>query len=186
MHAYLNLRSAAALFSTSLLSGCFVSVVPVIPTGAAVLPIDHKITLCVDAPDDCFDMEVAGDGYRTLADASVEESGAARFSPLAQIEERQIYLMEAHDLGENAYTFLVARRRAPDEGSAGTMQLALIDCSDLDETQRDAFLTAGGVINDGWGEECIPPDLDTLNAVILATYSDAFADEAWWTAGGAD
>lgn len=186
MHAYLKLRSVAALIGASLLSGCFVSVVPIIPTGAAVLPIDHRITLCVDAPDDCFDMEVSGDGYRTLADANIEETGAARFSPLAQIRGQQIYLMEAHDLEDNAFTFLVARRRVPDEESAGTMQLALIDCGDLDQTQRDAFLAAGGMINDGWVEECIPPDLDTLSTAIIATYSDSFADEAWWAEGGAD
>lgn len=186
MHAFTTLRGAAAMLSASLLSGCFVSLEPIIPAGAAVLPIDHKITLCVEAPDDCFDMRVDGDGYRTLEDASADESGVARFSPLVQIQGKQIYLMEAHDLDENLHTFLVARRRTPDEVSAGTMQLALIVCSDLNQAQRETFLSAGGQIGDGWGEECIPPDLPTLNSAILAAYSDAFADEAWWAAGGAD
>lgn len=186
MHAQTTIRGATALLCTALLSGCFVSVEPIIPAGATVLPIDHKITLCVDAPDDCFDMQVEGDGYRTLSDVSGEESGAARFSPLAQIQGQQIYLIEAHDLEDDAYTFLAARRRTPDEESAGTVQLALIVCSDLNDAQRAAFVEAGGEIRDGWGDECIPPDLETLKAAILAAYSDDFADDTWWAAGGAD
>jgi len=174
------------LAACGLLGACFVSDDPLIPQGEAVLPIDHSLTLCPDGPDQCFDMQVVGDGYVIGPDQQNDESGAARFSPLVQIDGRQIFLLEAHDSEDDVYSYLVARRRSIDEVSDADMDLALVVCSDLTELQISAFEAAGGEVSSGFGSGCRAPDLATLKTTLRQAYRDQFSDEAWWAEGGAD
>lgn len=177
-------RTLLAVICAAWLGGCFVSEAPLIPEGEAVLLGDSNITLCIDAPDDCFEMEISRDGYKTLPVGHQDTPAQIRFSPLLQINEQQIFVVEALDLEDQTYTFVVARQRTPDTQSAGNVQLALVSCGDLNEVQRTTFIAAGGHIRDGWGVECTPPDLDTLNTALISVYHDQLADEAWWAAGG--
>lgn len=179
-------RIPAIFCAAGLLTACFVSDDPLIPDGAAVLPVDHVLTLCPDRPDKCISMQVEGDRYVTAPDADPDDRGAARFAPLMQVEGRQIYLLEAHDTDEDRFTYLVARRTSLDANSTADMDLALVTCSDLTAAQEADFLAAGGTINAGWGGECQAPDLHTLSATLRQVYGDQFADEAWWAEGGAN
>jgi hypothetical protein len=169
-----------------LLTACYVSDDALIPAGEAVLPMDHGLTLCPDQPDNCVSMHVDGDGYVTAPDADPDETGAARFYPLTQVDGRQIFLLEAHDTEDAAFTYLVARRASADAAGSADMELALVTCSDLTEAQETAFLAAGGSISAGWGSECRAPDLQTLTATLREVYREKLADETWWAEGGAD
>lgn len=179
-------RNSVSLAALGLLSACYVSDVALIPDGEAVLPLDHGLTLCPDRPDNCVPLSVQGDTYVTAPDADPDETGAARFSPLAQVNGRQIFLLEAHDTGDDTFTYLVARRRSPDAAGVADLDLALVSCDDLSSAQSAAFVQAGGQVNAGWGGECRAPDLQTLTSTLRAVYETRFADEDWWAQGGAD
>lgn len=181
-----NAKIPAILSAAGLLAACYVSDDPLIPDGAAVLPVDHVLTLCPDRPDTCVSMQVEGDRYVTAPEADPDDSGAARFAPLMQVEGRQIYVLEAHDTEDDKFTYLVARRTSLDANRTADMDLALVTCSDLTPAQEADFLAAGGVINAGWGGECRAPDLQTLTATLRQVYAEQFADEAWWAEGGAN
>lgn len=179
-------RISTILCAAGLLTACYVSDEALIPDGAAVLPMDHGLTLCPDRPDNCVSMHVEGDRYVTAPDADPDESGAARFYPLTQVDGRQIFLLEAHDTEDDAFTYLVARRTSLDSNSKADMDLALVTCSDLTEEQETEFLAAGGSVSSGWGSECRAPDLETLATTLRSVYAAQFADEDWWAEGGAD
>ena len=181
-----HLRLPVMLGAAGLLTACYVSDEALIPAGTAVLPVDHVLTLCPDGPDKCFSMQVEGDRYVTAPDADPDETGAARFVPLTQVDGRQIYLLEAHDTGDDNFSYLVARRTSLDANRAADMDIALVSCGDLSPAQEAEFLAAGGVISSGWGSECRAPDLQTLTATLREAYRAKFADEAWWAEGGAD
>jgi len=176
----------AILCAAGLLTACYVSDKTLIPEGEAVLPMDHGLTLCPDRPDNCVTMHVQGDRYVTAPDADPDETGAARFYPLTQVNGRQIFLLEAHDTEDDAFTYLVARRTAADAEGIADMDLALVTCGDLSKEQETEFLAAGGDISAGWGSECRAPDLPTLATTLRTVYAADFADEAWWAEGGAD
>ena len=174
-----------AFAASSLLGGCFVSETPLIPHGHTVLPKDHGITLCVDGPDDCINMVVEGDGYATPA-TDEGEPAAARFAPLMQVNGRQVFLLEAHDTDDGAYTYLVARKRSNTTEGPSDLELALISCDDLTEPQRVSFESRGGIIRGGWGDECIAPNLETLITTVREAYAESLGDEAWWAQGGTE
>lgn len=179
-------RLPALLATISLLGACFVSDEPLIPTGEAVLPIDYGLTLCPDLPDDCFFMRAEADGYTTLPNTDDDENGAARFFPLMQVQGRQIFLLEAYDLEDDTYTYLVARRRGDGETGEADLDLALISCSDLTEAQMSQFVAAGGHTGSGFASGCTSPDLETLSATLRNAYGAHFADETWWASSGTD
>lgn len=180
------LRLPVLVSVIGLLSGCFVSDDPLIPEGEAVLPVDERVTLCPDGPDNCVTLFAHGDTYTTADDAGRDKSGEARFYPLTQAEGRQIYLLEARDLEDDTYSYIVARRRAPGALGDADLDLALASCSDFSEAQENQFLDAGGQINAGFGSECAAPDLATLITTLRAVYASEFMDENWWAEGGAD
>ncbi|MDJ0920989.1 MAG: hypothetical protein QNI84_07660 [Henriciella sp.] len=186
MVQFKQVRLPVLCAAMSLLGACFVSEAPLIPAGEAVLPLDYALTLCPDGPDSCFAMRVEGDGYATSPDYDEGDPGTARFVPLMQVEGRQIFVLEAHDLNDDAYTYLVARRRGTDAPGDADLDLALVSCGDLSEAQRSEFVAAGGTIQGGWGSECIAPDLATLTDTLRFVYEPQFSDEVWWAAGGAD
>lgn len=181
-----QIKRSTSLSALFLLAACFVSEEPLIPIGEAVLPIDYALTLCPDRPNNCTTLISDGDTYRTAPDVDPNETGTARFYPIAQAEGRQVFLLEAYDTDDDAFTYLLARRRTPDAIGDADLDLALVSCSDLTNEEEDWFRANGGEISSGWGSECRAPDLQTLIVTLRRVYHDDLADEDWWTGGGAD
>lgn len=186
MNLHQGLRVSMLLGAISLLTACYFSEKSLIPEGEAVLPVDHGLTLCPDGPNNCVEMSIEGDTYLTAPEAGPDQTGAARFYPLVQVDGRQIYLLEAHDTEDDAFSYLVARRTMAEDDGPADMELALVTCEALSEDELTDFLAAGGQVSSGWGRECRAPDLQTLTSTFRTAYLDEFADNAWWAEGGAD
>ncbi len=178
------IRVAAMMCAVSPLAGCFVSDEPLIPAGEAVLPVDRQITLCPDEEDKCLEMEVSADGYVTKPEFEEESGSTARFSPLMQVNGRQIYILEARDFEDDTYTYLVARRSDANTSSVADLELAMLSCGDLDQTQRSKFEAKGGRIDSNMVTSCRAPNLATLSDTLREAFTEQFSNEAWWTAKG--
>lgn len=183
MPAWFPLKVPAAGLGLLLLAGCFVSDGPLIPPEQAVLPIDGRITLCPEE-EPCFEMLAAGDGYATPAEAAEEDQAFARFAPLAQIDGRQVFVMEVHTQDSPEPIYAVARRVADPQPGDASIDYVLVDCSDLDEIQVAALEAAGGERISGYVVRCKVPSLAVLRATFLSVYGPSLGDDAWWDARG--
>lgn len=167
------------------LSACFITRAPIIPEGAAVLPIDSPITICVEMSAPCAFLNIAGDGYSTNSDVRGEVNGTARFTPLTQAASRQIYLLEAYDSANESYLILLARRAESPPPGAPSFDIAGIECADMTEAQATAFEAAGGEIETGsLVTTCITDDLDLLKSTLLDLYSKDLGSQDWWLENG--
>lgn len=177
-----GLKKLGALAIMLALAGCYISLEPLIDDKAAVLPVDGPITVCLDEADPCLTLERRGLGYLAQSPDNAEDEVIIRFAPFIQAAGRQVFIAEAGIREEDgvAYMYGVARRLAvPDERGA-TMQVAALDCEELDEAALDAFEAGGGIVDDGKIRECQPASLDQLKQTLLAAHQAGFASDEWW------
>jgi len=170
------------------LAGCFVSEESLIEAEAAVLPAEDEIIVCLAADDPCLTLQRQDDGYLAEAPNPEEEDLLVRFAPLIQAGGRQVFIAEAGLQTEDgiAYTYGLARRLpAPDERGA-TMQIAALDCEELDDAVLGQFEAEGGTIGAGKVTECQPVSLDRLKETLLTAHRAGLATDAWWQAHAED
>lgn len=182
-----SLRNLMVLMAASLiLAACFMSANSLIAGDEAVLPVDQGMVICFDPDDPCIDFQRSGDGYFAPSPDAAEPGATLRFASLAQAGGRQVYLVEADvDSGE-AYLYGLARRLdAPDERGA-TMQIAALDCADLDDEAQSAFAAGGGTIEGGFVTSCQPASLEHLKAILLEALGDNIGEDAWWLEQASD
>jgi len=177
-----HLQRLSAFGGLLMLTGCFVSESPLIPPGQAVLPVDGPITVCLEEADPCFEMQVSGDGYETAPQAN-GELGRARFSPLTQAADRQVYILEAQTEG-GGLTYILARRAPNSEPRGASFELAGIACSDLPDTVLDRFESDGGIYSGGFVANCASPNLDVLKVALVNGFSTHLDDPNWWLEQG--
>lgn len=175
-------RLAIASILLFLLPGCFISPDPLIEAETAVLPIDGDMTVCPTPDDDCLTLDRHQDGY--LVESPEGEALLVRFAPLIQAGGRQVFIAEAGVRTEDGTGYIYGlARRMPAPGPRGaTMQVAALDCEDIDEAARETFMTEGGEIGTGKVTECRPVSLDQLKAVLLSAHRAGLGEDAWWQA----
>ncbi|WP_143435222.1 hypothetical protein [Henriciella aquimarina] len=170
------------------LTGCFVSETPLIEPEAAVLPAEGGLVVCLEAEDPCLTLMRQDDGY--LVEAPREEEGDlhVRFAPLIQAGGRQVFIAEAGVQTEDGtfYMYGLARRMLEPDARGATLQVAGLDCEELDETALAGFEAGGGRVETDKMTECQPASLDQLKSVLLAAHREGLATDAWWQAHGED
>ncbi|WP_147372659.1 hypothetical protein [Henriciella mobilis] len=177
-----GLKKLGALAIMMALAGCYISLEPLIDDKAAVLPVDGPITVCLDDDDPCLTLERRGYGYFAESPDEAEDEVAIRFAPFVQAADRQVFIAEAGIREEDgiAYMYGLARRLAEPDARGATMQIAALDCEELDEAALDAFEASGGMIDDGKIRECQPASLDQLKQTLLAAHEAGLASDEWW------
>ena len=131
-------------------------------------------------------LERQGDGYFAEAPEEAEPGVGLRFAPLIQAGNRQVFVAEAKlqpDEG-TVYIYGLARRLPVPDARGATLQVAALDCADLDDDTRAMFEESGGTVDSGKMTECQPVSLDQLKSVLLAAYRSGLAEDAWWQEHG--
>lgn len=173
-------RAVFAMVAAIALAGCFASEEPLIEAGEAVLPIDHRITICLEDDQPCIELLVDGDGYQAAPGGLPDAAGRARFAPLVHAAGKQVFILEVQPEGSPGYIHLIARRTDNPDAKGSDLDLAAPDCRDLDGEVSDAFETSGGVISVGMVSTCFSPDLDALKTAWINTYGAELGDDDWW------
>lgn len=171
------------------LSGCFVSTTSLIAPDAAVLPMDGAMVICLADNDPCLTLERRGDGYFAQPPEEFEDGVTLRFAPLAQAGGKQVFLAEAEvGTGEDgpAFTYGLVRRLAEPDARGATIELAPLDCEDVDAALLDKFKAKGGEVENGKLTSCVPVSLDQLSKLILAVHGADMESDAWWAERGED
>lgn len=166
----------------TLLSACFMSATSLISPQDAVLPVDGPMTACLSDTDPCIELTRRGDGYFAISPEDENESITLRFTPLAQAGQKQVFVaeVEMNEGDETAFIYGVMRRRDQPDGRGATIDVAPLDCDDMDETQDTAFTSAGGEIEVGKIKSCMPASLAQLKATILDMHGEDIAQDTWW------
>ncbi len=146
------------------------------------------MVVCLEKNDPCLTLERHDDGYLVEAPGENEEDLAVRFAPLVQAGGRQVYIAEAEIQEEEGpvYSYGLARRFLEPDARGATLQVAGLDCEELDQATLDRFEADGGIIEGGKVMNCQPASLDQLKSVLLAAHRDGLATDDWWAEHGED
>jgi hypothetical protein len=163
------------LLALTALAGCFMSTEPRIAAG--VLLADGPVAFCLPDEDPCQTGLPDGDGYLIQSEDEDEEDVRLRFEALTEVDGVVIYLSETElsDEADRAWTYLVARSAGETPDGLAQFDLMMPSCSDLPPEQGERF----GIIHaDAYS--CTVTDLEGFRAYLIETYTDDFADPAWW------
>lgn len=171
-----------------MLAGCFASKTQLIEADDAVLPADGSMVVCLEEEDPCLMLVRHDNGYLVEAPGEGEEDLAVRFAPLVQAGGRQVYIAEAEIREEDGpvYSYGLARRFLEPDARGATLQVAGLDCEELDEATLNQFEAGGGIIEGGKVMNCQPTSLDQLKTVLLAVHRDGLGTDEWWAEHGED
>jgi hypothetical protein len=164
-----------ALAAVPLLSACFLSGAPHITEGEMLAR--GPIALCTPDDPPCKIAVPSDDGYIVAAEDGEEEDLHIRFEALTEAGGVPIWIgeVELREEGETAWSYLVARPVNATVDSAPRFDLAMPGCGEI---SPGGEAEAGVERTDPYA--CTVTDYARFRAYLTRTYSDRFADPAWW------
>lgn len=166
------------------LSGCFVSAVPLINDGQAERPLAGDILVCPDPDDACIRLTPDGAGYLgTKLDEQERVPLTVHFTRLDTTATDKVHVMQVRieeDDDAPAWIYLLARPFPDGSETGADLQLAWLDCADQPDSALRALEYSGGRIDRGLAMTCEVTSIEQLAAMILSEHAMDITDDAWW------